>query len=80
MQEMFDLIDEGRQLLRDPESLSRATAEEVGGGIFSRILLATKDGNDIPPESQIVPELMFFAVLPYVGAAVAREEYEIPPP
>lgn len=80
MQRMFDLIDEGRQELVDPDSLTRATAEEVGGGIFTQIFMATGQGGEMPPEAEIVPKLMYAAVLPYLGVAAAAEELEIPPP
>jgi AcrR family transcriptional regulator len=80
MQKMFDLIDEGRGELEDPGSLTRATAEEIGGGIFTQIYMAAGRGGGMPPEEEIVPKLMYAAVLPYLGAGAATEELEIPPP
>lgn len=79
VEKMFDLLDEGRQELEDPESLSRATAESVAGGIFGHLTRAvTKD--DWPPPGEVVPQAMYVAVLPYLGPEVAEEELSIPPP
>jgi AcrR family transcriptional regulator len=77
---LFDLIDEGRRELADPESLTRATAEQVGGGIFNQIYVAGSRGGSMPPERAIIPELMYSVVLPYLGDEAAREELRTPPP
>jgi AcrR family transcriptional regulator len=76
----FDLIDEGRLEPTAPASLTRATAESVGGGIFNRIFATVGQGEPIPPEPEIVPQLMYGAVLPYLGPEVAKEELTIPAP
>jgi hypothetical protein len=34
----------------------------------------------MPPEEELVPQLMYAAVLPYLGAAAAAQELEIAPP
>jgi hypothetical protein len=52
----------------------------VGGGIFNRIFATVGQGEPIPPEPKIVPQLMYGAVLPYLGPEVAKEELTIPPP
>lgn len=75
---LFDLIDEGRQELADPESLSRATAEAVGGGIFASIYGAVGSDASLPAESKIVPEMMYAAVLPYLGASPAPHSADAP--
>lgn len=77
---LFDLIDEGRQELADPDSLSRATAEAVGGGIFASIYGAVGSDPSLPSDSKIVPGMMYAAVLPYLGAAAAAAELEVPSP
>jgi AcrR family transcriptional regulator len=74
-----DLIDEGRALPTAPPSLTRVTAESLGGGIFNQLCLAARRG-PMPPEEQLVPKLMYTAVLPYLGATGAAEELRIPPP
>jgi AcrR family transcriptional regulator len=77
---LFDLIDEGRREPGAPASLTRATAEQVGGGIFARIYAATGKGELDLPGRQVVPQLMYTVVLPYLGAQAAAEELAAPPP
>jgi AcrR family transcriptional regulator len=80
LEELFDLLDEGRTEASAPPTLTRATAECLGGGIFNAIYLAAARRGPMPPETDLVPELMYSAVLPYLGSASAAEELEIPPP
>lgn len=77
---LFDLIDEGRDEPGASSSLTRSTAEQVGGGIFHQIYGAVGQGQSLAPGSRIVPEMMYAAVLPYLGPAAAAEELRIPPP
>ncbi len=77
---LFDLIDEGRDEPGAPPSLTRSTAEQVGGGIFNQIYGALGQGRSLAPGSRIIPELMYAAVLPYLGADAAREELTLGPP
>jgi AcrR family transcriptional regulator len=80
IESLFDLIDEGRGDQADSDLLTRATAESVGGGIFNQMYLAAGQRGPMPAERDIVPKMMYAAVLPYVGAEAAAEELEIPPP
>jgi AcrR family transcriptional regulator len=77
---LFGLIDEGRFELADPDSLTVTTAVSVGGGIFNQLYPAVGRGSSLPAESEIVPQMMYAAVLPYLGAAAAARELSIPPP
>jgi AcrR family transcriptional regulator len=77
---LFALIDEGRSELPDPESLTATTAVSVGGGIFNQLYTAIGRGSSLPAESEIVPQMMYAAVLPYLGAAAAARELDVPPP
>ncbi|HEV7481646.1 MAG TPA: TetR/AcrR family transcriptional regulator [Solirubrobacterales bacterium] len=77
---LFDLIDEGRRELADPGSLTRATAESIGGGIFNQLYAVVGGGAPLPPERVIVPQVMYMVVLPYLGPAAALRELTIPPP
>jgi AcrR family transcriptional regulator len=79
IESLFDLIDEGRQELVNPDSLTRATAESVGGGIFNQVYAAVARAAPLPPERELVPELMYCVVLPYSGPDAALEELYIPP-
>ncbi len=80
IEELFDLIDDGRRELTDPDLLTRTTAESIGGGIFNQLYAILGRGTALPPEAEIVPELMYCIVLPYLGPAAALQELEIPPP
>jgi AcrR family transcriptional regulator len=79
IEELIDLLDEGRTQPGAPTTLTRATAESVAGGLFNQLYLAVAHGGS-PREAEIVPEAMYTAVLPYLGVAVANEELQIPPP
>jgi AcrR family transcriptional regulator len=77
---LVDLIDEGRRELDDPDALSRTTAESLGGGIFSQLYVILGRGAALPPEREIVPQLLYTVVLPYLGPTAALQELAIPPP
>jgi AcrR family transcriptional regulator len=76
---LFDLIDEGRAERPEGETLTRSTAETIGGGIFNQIYSAAGQKGPMPVEAEIVPELMYLSVLPYAGEPAAREELAEPP-
>lgn len=76
---LFVLIDAGRQELEDPDSLTPLTASAIGGTIFNRIRVEIEAGN-VEQLDQLAPQLMYAAVLPYLGAEAAREELELPRP
>jgi hypothetical protein len=80
IEELIDLLDEGRDQPGAPESLTRATAESVAGGLFNQLYIAVARGESAGAEAEIVHEAMYSAVLPYLGAAIAAEELRIPPP
>jgi AcrR family transcriptional regulator len=79
MEALFEFIDLGRMELEDPDTLTRATAEAVGGAIFSRLRSAVECG-DTATLPGLLPKMMYSAVLPYLGPEAAAEELEIPPP
>ena len=77
---LFELVDEGRQEMDDPEALSRTTAEQIAGGIFNEIYTAVGRREPLAEGPQVVRQMMYVAVLPYLGHEVAVEELSIPPP
>lgn len=79
IQRMIDLLDEGRTQVDDPDRLSKATAESLAGGILTQLYAAVGKG-PLGPEARLVPELMYSAVLPYLGPEAAAEELTIAPP
>lgn len=76
---LVDLIDEGSAEASGPDSPSRATALGVGGVVFARIQQAVAEG-ELGLGEEEIPELMYAAVFPYLGAEAAAEELRIPPP
>ena len=75
---LFDLIDEGREGRDDLGAVSRTTAESIGGGIFNEIFTAVAHG--APLSEEIIPQMMYVAVEPYLGHEAALQELRIPPP
>ena len=76
---LVDLIDEGSAEVSGPASPSLATAIGVGGVVFARIQEAVA-GGELGLGEEEIPELMYAAVFPYLGAEAAAEELRIPPP
>jgi hypothetical protein len=76
---LVDLIDGGRAEPAAPPTLTRITAEALGRAIFHELFLASRQ-HLLPLESELVPMLMYSAVLPYAGVVCADEELRIPPP
>jgi len=77
---LVDLIDEGRAEPTAPPTLTRVTAEALGGAICHEMFFSAVREGSLSPESELVPPLMYAAVLPYAGAASAAEELRIPAP
>jgi AcrR family transcriptional regulator len=78
MQVFADLVDAGRAELEDPDSISRATAEIVSGAIYSTIQNKILEGSMDRGEDFLV-ELVYIAVLPYLGAGAAEAELRVQP-
>lgn len=76
---LVDLIDEGEAEASGPDSPGRATALGVGGVVFARVQEAVA-GGELGLGEEEIPELMYAAVFPYLGAEAAAEELRIPPP
>lgn len=76
---LVELIDEGSEEAGGPESPSLATAIGVGGVVFARVQEAVSKG-ELGLGEEEIPELMYGAVFPYLGAEAAEEELRVPPP
>jgi AcrR family transcriptional regulator len=76
---LVNLLDEGSSEAGGPESPGLATAIGVGGVVFARIQEAVAKG-ELGLGEEEIPELMYGAVFPYLGAEAAAEELRIPPP
>lgn len=77
---LVELIDEGSEEAGGPNSPGLATAIGVGGVMFARIQEAALKGEFEEFGEEEVPQLMYAAVFPYLGAEAAEEELHIPPP
>lgn len=75
----IEMVDAGREVAPDPDSVPAYTAEAVVGSITQVIVrhLAEPGRPDLPGQ---VPEMMYLAVKPYLGEEAARKELAIPPP
>jgi AcrR family transcriptional regulator len=78
LQRFADMIDAGRGELEDPTSVSRATAEIVAGAIYGTILNKVEDGG-IERGADFLPELVYMAVMPYLGSRAAEDELLVQP-
>jgi len=78
LQRFADLIDAGRQELEDPGSVSRCTAEIVAGAIYGTIL-GKVEGGWVERGDEFLPELVYMAVMPYLGSQVAEDELLVQP-
>ncbi len=75
---MVDLIDRGRLLMEDPTALTRVTAEAMAGALLHQMHLLQVEGS-LDEAGRLVPQLMYFLVLPYLGVEAAVEELSWPP-
>jgi AcrR family transcriptional regulator len=75
---LVELVHAGRLELEDPGSVPRSVAEAAVGSIWS--VLVKKIRADELADKTAVPQLMYIAILPYLGEAAAREELALPRP
>jgi len=73
LQRLADILDGGRQELEKPDSVSRCTAEIVAGAIYGTVLGKVEDGS-IERGEDFLPELVYMAVMPYLGSRAAEDE------
>ncbi|HEV7483818.1 MAG TPA: TetR/AcrR family transcriptional regulator [Solirubrobacterales bacterium] len=78
LQGLADMIDAGRGELEEPESVSRSTAEMVAGAIYGTIMIKVRDGA-IERDEEFLSELVYMAMMPYLGARAAEDELLVQP-
>jgi len=77
--EYIAMVDAGRSVAPDPDSVPPLTAESVVGSIAQVLArYSEREGGRDPFTG--VPEMMYLAVRPYLGEEAARRELTIPPP
>lgn len=77
-QQFIGLIDAGREQAENPDSVPASTAESVIGSIAELMTKRLQRGQLDP--YALVPELMYLAVLPYLGKEAATRELTMPRP
>ncbi len=77
--EYVAMVDAGREAAEDPASIPASAALGVVGSITEVITrrLGEESGRELV---DLVPEMMYLAVRPYLGEEAARRELTIPPP
>lgn len=78
LQRCADMLDSGREELEVPRSVSRCTAEVAAGAIYGALLTKIEAGW-LDRGEEFLPELIYMAVMPYIGARAAEEELQVQP-
>jgi AcrR family transcriptional regulator len=75
---LADLLDGGRGDGKRPGAMSRCTAEITAGAVYSTLLAKIGDGS-IERGEEFLPELVYMAVMPYLGSGPAEDELAVQP-
>lgn len=75
---MADLIDAGRHELPGSAAISRSTAELVSGAIYGAMIDKVREGA-IERQEEFLSELVYIAMMPYLGARAAEDELLVQP-
>jgi hypothetical protein len=78
VQRIADLLDGGRGEHEGPRPMSRCTAEIAAGAVFSTMLAKLESGS-VERGEEFLPELIYMAVMPYLGARAAEDELAVQP-
>jgi AcrR family transcriptional regulator len=73
------MVDAGREVAENPESIPTLTAESIAGSI-KELMARNSDKIEERDPGSAVPVIMYLAVRPYLGEAAAQRELTIPPP
>jgi len=68
-----DVLDGGREQLEESGTVSRCTAEIVAGAIYGTVLAKVESGC-LERGEDFLPELVYMAVMPYLGSRAAEDE------
>lgn len=78
LQRLADLLDDGRGELQRPTAVSRCTAEIAAGSVYSA-LLGRVNGGGLERGKAFLGELVYLAVMPYLGSQAAEQELLVQP-
>ena len=73
---LADILDGGRAELGKPQRASRCTAEIIAAAIFGT-LTAKLEAGAVERGEDFLPELVYMAVLPYLGSEAAERELAV---
>lgn len=76
LQRLADILDGGRGELERPEKVSRCTAEILAGAIYGTVMAKVEAGA-VERGDDFLPELVYMAVLPYLGSRAAEDELAV---
>jgi len=78
VQRIADLLDRGRGEVRGERPVSRCTAEIAAGAVYGTMMTKVETGS-IDRGEEFLPELIYLAVMPYLGASAAEDELLVQP-
>jgi AcrR family transcriptional regulator len=78
VQGIADLLDHGRAEVDRRRPVSRCTAEIAAGAVYGTVLGKVESGS-IERGEEFLPELIYLAVMPYLGARAAEDELLVQP-
>ncbi len=73
-----DFLDSGRGEVDGERRMSRCTAEIAAGAVYGTILNKVETGS-IERSEEFLPELIYLATMPYLGARAAEDELLVQP-
>jgi AcrR family transcriptional regulator len=78
VQRIADFLDGGRGEVDGGRPVSRCTAEISAGAVYGTILTKVESGS-IERGEEFLPELIYLATMPYLGARAAEDELLVQP-
>jgi AcrR family transcriptional regulator len=76
LRSLADIVDAGREELEQPGLVSRCTAEIVAGAIYGTLVGKLEQGC-VERRAEFLPELVYMAVMPYLGSRAAEDELSV---
>jgi AcrR family transcriptional regulator len=78
VQRIADLLDGGRGEVGGRRRVSRCTAEIAAGAVYGTVMTKVQSGS-IERGEEFLPELIYLATMPYLGARAAEDELAVQP-
>jgi AcrR family transcriptional regulator len=78
VQRIADFLDGGRGEVEGARPMSRCTAEIAAGAVYNTILAKIESGS-VERGEEFLPELIYLATMPYLGARAAEDELLVQP-